>query len=99
MLDVGEFSHAEVFKVIYCPTCVIPFAIPAEMVRRRQLDGKIFHCPNGHEQHWPEGKDLKAWKDKAEGVEKELHDAKQKIVRLTQELDQAQAKKADTDGK
>ncbi len=33
-----------------CCVCGVAFAIPAQLMKKRQEDGEIFYCPNGHSQ-------------------------------------------------
>lgn len=37
-----------------CANCQCRFALTLDMYNRRKEDGRTFHCPNGHGQHYAE---------------------------------------------
>ena len=38
-----------------CCVCQVPFALPADLVRRAREDTEVwYYCPNGHRQHYEE---------------------------------------------
>lgn len=41
-------------STVHCYDCGIQFAFPVDVMRRRREDGKLFWCPNGHQQHFSE---------------------------------------------
>jgi hypothetical protein len=58
------------FVLEECCNCGIPFLFPQSYYDQRQMDGKGFSCPNGHEQHYSKTKEQKL---REEMEEKERH--------------------------
>lgn len=54
MTDGAALQITQKFEVIYCYSCKIPFAVPADVRRRWVENGGTFWCPNGHNQHYTE---------------------------------------------
>lgn len=42
----------EALTVMQCGACFCIYAIPQSMELERQRDGRTWHCPNGHQQHY-----------------------------------------------
>lgn len=42
-----------------CCNCGVPFGLHKETYDQRKRDGKNFHCPNGHQQHYTETEETK----------------------------------------
>lgn len=43
-----------VLKPVTCCECGVSFGMPEAMRNKRREDGQLFHCPNGHSQHYTE---------------------------------------------
>lgn len=41
-----------IYQTITCCKCGIEFGLPVAVYKQREDDGKMFSCPNGHEQHF-----------------------------------------------
>lgn len=54
-----------------CADCGVIYYLTREYVLRRRADGRNFHCPNGHGQHF----------------RKEMTEAEKEVVRLKREID------------
>lgn len=46
------FQNIETFTIIKCCTCDIPFGVPVSWKKKRRALRDVFHCPNGHRQHF-----------------------------------------------
>jgi hypothetical protein len=58
--DGAVLRIAQPFEVIYCCTCRMPFAVPADIrAQWRADDDNWFYCPNGHKQHYDESETVK----------------------------------------
>ncbi|HWL95518.1 MAG TPA: C2H2-type zinc finger protein [Phycisphaerae bacterium] len=77
-----------------CPTCGVPFGLLMRFDTARSKDHETFYCPNGHEMSYPE----KDERDESE-VKEENRRLKAKVMKLTMDLDQAQAKARDAEEK
>lgn len=44
-------------RTIVCAACGIVFAAPEKWVENRENDHKMFYCPKGHRQHFPQESD------------------------------------------
>ncbi len=42
------------FDVVTCSVCGIAFAVPTWFLTTRKADGKVFYCPNDHNQFYQE---------------------------------------------
>lgn len=69
---MSELINGEMVRE-YCGTCEAHFDIPFQMYLDRQIDGKAFYCPGGHEFHYEptglEGKELLALREKIKKLE------------------------------
>ena len=50
------------WKVEYCCNCGVPFAMTTETYKNYSDTGKVFFCPNGHQQHYTESCSVKLGK-------------------------------------
>lgn len=48
-----------VFTVLDCPKCGALHGIPEETIERRQKDGELTYCPNGHSYSWSDTEEKK----------------------------------------
>ena len=80
-------THLTVLTSLTCGECEIPFAMPDDLLRGAQRDGRYFWCPNGHKIRYAtsENDKLKRQLADAERSKKYLDG------RLTHERDQRQA--------
>lgn len=78
------------FESITCPTCGLPFGLPARTLELWQRDETTFHCPNGHEMYRPS---LKTH-DKMEFLQSEVQRLKEENINMRQQLEQAEASTA-----
>lgn len=46
------FTEVGTFHVVHCCACGMPFALSGDFYQRRMDDGKDWHCPSGHSQHF-----------------------------------------------
>lgn len=56
---MDTFQVITVFEVETCCKCHVQFAMTKELRRQRIKDGEVFHCPNGHGQHYAESDEAK----------------------------------------
>jgi DNA-binding XRE family transcriptional regulator len=63
------------FITEHCCSCGIPFAMTADFSRRRRKDGKLFCCPNGHQQHYTGKSEEQKLRERLERTEREATDA------------------------
>lgn len=65
--------YTEHLTAVSCGECQIPFAIPADMLRKRQNDGKSFWCPNGCKISYGEGENARLRRHLASAQARETH--------------------------
>lgn len=56
---------------VSCFSCGVIFGLPGEFYRDRLRDGKFWHCPNGHSQHFTETTEMRLKKEK-EALERRM---------------------------
>ncbi len=64
------------FRRVNCCVCGTPFCMESQLNERRHSDGKLFYCPNGHDQLYRETDAVKLRK-----ANEEIERQKQKIVK------------------
>ena len=57
-MTTAVYRYSTTLIVTSCGHCGIPFAIPDDLYRMRQQDGKNFYCPNGHLIGWADQKEM-----------------------------------------
>ena len=60
-------------ELVVCCTCGILFGLPALLDQTRRDDKKLWHCPNGHSQHYG-GKPVRDLLSEAEGAARLLRE-------------------------
>jgi hypothetical protein len=89
---MAEFSLNVDLKTLSCFTCGIVFAIPKEYRDNRYNDGATFYCPNRHNLAYPKrDNNGESSEERAERLHNENDDLKNRVAKLTSELDQAEA--------
>lgn len=84
----GGAAVAEIeFVEEICIECAIRYWVPKEFEAQRIDDHRIFHCPNGHKQHY---------RDKSKGMDREElflenKELKKQVMQLRHALDQREA--------
>lgn len=73
MTASAVLTFAETMNSLTCSECGIVFALPAFYMTKRREDHKAFHCPNGHQQHYPA-------ETEAEKLKKELEQQKKRTT-------------------
>lgn len=63
-----------------CCECGIIFGVPPLWERSRRSDGRTFYCPNGHGQHFNQGK------SKADQLAEELSRERQRVAERDDEI-------------
>lgn len=49
MSNQAFYLNAEVsLRVVTCPTCFVVYAVPDELLLRKNREGGNWYCPNGH---------------------------------------------------
>lgn len=83
-----NIRYSTMLETTFCGECQIPFAIPADMLRRAHEDKDVyFHCPNGHRLHYAEDENDKLRRQ----LEQSQQMRKSLSARLTHESDQRRA--------
>lgn len=49
-----NLTYMTLLTSLTCGVCEIPFAMPDDLLRAAQNDGRFFWCPNGHKIHYTE---------------------------------------------
>jgi len=80
-----ERQATVVLEVNECPVCSIPYALPSEMLRRRQEEGGDWYCPNGHCIHFTTTK-LGAEKERSVALAAEAERLRRANLRLSDDL-------------
>ena len=89
---MAEFSLNIDLKTLSCYTCGIVFAIPKDYRDNRYKDGATFYCPNRHNLAYPKRDDNgESSEERAERLDEENGELKNRVAQLTSELDQAEA--------
>ena len=89
MNDGAVLRITQPFEVIYCCTCRMPFAVPADIRAQWRADGdNWFYCPNGHMQHYKE-RALAADRDRLRGLLRRVLDTGEAEARAKLQLDNA----------
>lgn len=83
-------SNLEPFE---CVTCGIVYAMKTTFIEQRKRTGKHFYCPNGHEMHYSQGKDLEGWEKEANALKEENQALRREKAKLSSQLDQLQAQR------
>ncbi len=47
-----EFQVETGLLVMPCVSCMVRFAVPASLIKKRRIDHKTFYCPNGCRLHY-----------------------------------------------
>lgn len=47
------------FETVNCCVCGIIFQVPEEFDEAREVDGRLFYCPNGHKQRYDDSEEDK----------------------------------------
>lgn len=81
---MSTLTYTDTLSILECGNCHISFAIPRDMLRARQSDGKDFWCPNGCKIHYYETEEQR--------LKKRLEAEQAKATRLSARLDQAKAR-------
>lgn len=67
----NTYTQLQVFEMITCCSCGVPFMITAGHRKQLLEEGTSFYCPNGHRQHYTETCKSKIDKQKRELETKE----------------------------
>lgn len=90
---MSTFTSQTTFVVEDCCNCGIQFALTRDFYDRAQADNSVwFYCPNGHKQHYTEGKVQEANRKRREAEERlarELARSDQEKSRLRDQRDSA----------
>jgi uncharacterized C2H2 Zn-finger protein len=83
-----------------CTSCGIIFAAPKDYLNHRRQDpAKNFHCPNGHALVWAKAKTYEQLTKEVETLTAKNKELQQINVGLRSQVDQLEAKLADTEAK
>lgn len=81
-----------------CPSCGIHFGVPKAYIKHRRDDPKKnFHCPNGHALSWPNEKTVGQLQEEVNALTAKNKELSTANATLRSQLDQLEAKFADTD--
>ena len=90
-----QLTVTETMTVLTCANCGIRFGVPGTWAYARRKDGRGFHCPNGHEMHFRNGKSWSEWHEQYETLQGEVRQLRRQRVQWLHDAEQAGAKAED----